>query len=129
MQIRNTVQRQIVLNTVLKMRNHPTAESVYEEVIKEHPSISKATVYRNLNQLAQQKAILRVPIPNGADRFDYHTEQHYHLRCIKCGEVYDVQMPYQTQLIHQVEDSYGAEIIHHQILFEGICNKCKTTAK
>ena len=48
MQTRNTVQRQIVLQAVLRMHDHPTADTVYAAVAAEHPSISKATVYRNL---------------------------------------------------------------------------------
>lgn len=54
MQTRNTVQRQIVLQAVLRMHDHPTADTVYAAVAADHPSISKATVYRNLNQLASQ---------------------------------------------------------------------------
>ena len=73
MQTRNTVQRQIVLQAVRSLHDHPTADSVYAVVAAEHPSISKATVYRNLNQLALQGEILRVPVPTGADRFDFNT--------------------------------------------------------
>ena len=58
MQTRNTVQRQIVLQAVRSLHDHPTADSVYAVVAAEHPSISKATVYRNLNQLALQGEIL-----------------------------------------------------------------------
>ena len=54
MQTRNTVQRQIVLQAVRSLHDHPTADSVYAVIAAEHPSISKATVYRNLNQLALQ---------------------------------------------------------------------------
>lgn len=93
MQTRNTVQRQIVLKAVRSLHDHPTADSVYAVVAAEHPSISKATVYRNLNQLALQGEILRVPVPTGADRFDFNTQAHYHVRCTCCGNVYDVFMP------------------------------------
>lgn len=45
---RNTIQRSLVLEAVNKLHCHATADEVYEEIIKEHPTISKATVYRNL---------------------------------------------------------------------------------
>ncbi len=77
MQTRNTVQRQIVLQAVLRMHDHPTADTVYAAVAADHPSISKATVYRNLNQLASQGEIRRVAVPNGADRYDFNLEEHY----------------------------------------------------
>lgn len=125
MQTRNTVQRQIVLRTVQSMHDHPTAETIYEVVAKEHPSISKATVYRNLNQLAAQGAVRRVPIPSGADRFDFNVCDHYHVRCTKCGAVYDVRMPYLNNLIEQVEDASGVLVDRYDILFEGVCASCR----
>ena len=125
METRNTVQRQIVLQTVLKMHDHPTADNVYAAVAAEHPSISKATVYRNLNQLAGQGEIRRVPVPNGADRFDFNTSEHYHVRCEKCGAVFDVHMPQVVDLIGQVEGASGVEVRRFDILFEGVCKACR----
>ena len=125
MQTRNTVQRQIVLQTVLKMHDHPTADNVYAAVAVEHPSISKATVYRNLNQLTGQGEIRRVPVPNGADRFDFNTSEHYHVRCEKCGAVFDVHMPQVVDLLGQVEDASGVEVRRFDILFEGVCKACR----
>lgn len=125
METRNTVQRQIVLQTVLKMHDHPTADNVYAAVAAEHPSISKATVYRNLNQLAGQGEIRRVPVPNGADRFDFNTSEHYHVRCEKCGAVFDVHMPQVVDLLGQVEDASGVEVRRFDILFEGVCKACR----
>lgn len=39
---------------------HPTADFVYEQMRKELPNISLATVYRNLNQLAEAGLIRKV---------------------------------------------------------------------
>ena len=72
MQTRNTIQRQIVLQAVNQMHNHPTADAIYAFIAAQHPTISKATVYRNLNKLAAQGEILRVPVPTGADHFDFN---------------------------------------------------------
>ena len=69
---RNTVQRAMTLEAVRRLHAHPTAEEVYRQVAAEHPSVSRATVYRNLNQLAAQGEILRVPVPTGADHFDFN---------------------------------------------------------
>ena len=125
MQTRNTVQRQIVLQAVRSLHDHPTADSVYAVIAAEHPSISKATVYRNLNQLAVQGEILRVPVPTGADRFDFYTQEHYHVRCTECGNVYDVFMPPISDLLDRVTDSSDVELTHYDILFEGVCAACR----
>ncbi len=125
MQRRNTVQRQIVLETVRQMRNHPNADEVYAVIKADHPSISKATVYRNLHQLADKGYILQVAVPNGADRFDFRTDEHYHVCCKGCGKVFDIQMPRVAGLLERVQDSSGVELIRYEILFEGLCPSCK----
>lgn len=129
MQTRNTVQRQIVLQAVRSMHNHPTADSVYAVVAAEHPSISKATVYRNLNQLSLQGEIRRVPVTNGADRFDFNVSEHYHVRCTECGGVYDVFMPPVDDLIDRITDDSGVQIQRYNIVFEGICVACRAKNK
>ena len=50
---RQTVQRSLVLEAVRASNDHPTAIDVFETVRGKHPSISRATVYRNLNVLAE----------------------------------------------------------------------------
>lgn len=121
---RNTIQRELVLSAVLRMKNHPTADEIYSEVCKEHPAISKGTVYRNLNMLAESGAIRRVALPDGADRFDFEKVPHYHIRCTKCGRVFDVDMPYQETLCGKITDLHGFVVQSHDIVFQGICPAC-----
>lgn len=128
MKPRNTVQRQIVLQTVQQMHNHPTADSVYEAIIQRHPSISKATVYRNLNQLVAEGVIQHVPILHGADRFDFRTETHYHARCVQCGAVFDVQLPELPDLIRCAHAAPGMVIEQCCLFFEGHCAACQSLA-
>ncbi len=125
MQFRNTVQRQVVLEAVRRIRSHPTADEVYAAINREHPSISKATVYRNLHQLAAQGEILQVAVPNGADRFDFRTDEHYHVCCTGCGRVFDVLMPPVEGIMERVTDSSGVELTRYEIMFEGICPSCR----
>ena len=68
---------------------------------------------------------MRVPVPTGADHFDFNIKPHYHVRCTKCGGVFDVFMPPVTDLIDRVEDSSGVELHRYEILFEGICSTCR----
>ena len=60
---RNTIQRAIVLEAVNNLHCHATADELYKEIIKKHPTISKATVYRNLNLLSEMGEIRRLEIP------------------------------------------------------------------
>ena len=88
MERRNTMQKDLVRQAVLTMKRHVTAEEVYEYVKKEHPGIGKGTVYRNLGILSEEGSIRRVEVPNGPDRFDFTLRNHYHVRCVRCGEVF-----------------------------------------
>lgn len=123
---RNTLQRQLVLQAVQALHSHPTAEDVYTEVSRQHPSISRATVYRNLNALAQQGEVRRVSHLNAADRFDFSLHPHYHFRCTRCGRVYDADLPYQEGLLDAVPNAAGHHIGTAEITFTGICAACES---
>ncbi|WP_298481544.1 Fur family transcriptional regulator [uncultured Ruminococcus sp.] len=125
MKNRNTLQRRLVLETVQHMHNHPTADEIFREIAKENTLISKATVYRNLKILSEQGEILHIPIPNGADCFDFNTKPHYHMECRKCNRVYDVNMPYQTDLCDKIINRNGFLIESHHIVFSGLCPGCQ----
>ncbi len=122
---RNTLQRRLVLETVQSMHNHPDAETIYAKISKENPLVSKATVYRNLKLLAKQGQILHIPIPDGADCFDFNCFPHYHLKCRGCGGVFDVDLPYQNDLCTRVNNHRGFIIDGHQIVFSGLCPECQ----
>ena len=123
---RNTVQRALVLEAVRSLHNHPTSADVYEEVRQHHPSISRATVYRNLAVLAERGDVLRVEIPNGADRYDSMSRPHYHAKCRVCGRVFDIDMPYHDEIACEVTDAHGFSIEGHQITFTGVCADCQS---
>ena len=122
---RNTIQRALVLEAVQSLHEHPTSADVYEAVRAKHPNISRATVYRNLGVLADKGEVLRVEVAGGADRYDFFHEPHYHARCRQCGMIFDVDMPYRSDLTEDVIDSHGFKIEGHQIMFDGVCPDCQ----
>ncbi len=122
---RNTVQKSLVLKAVNTLHNHPDADDIYDEVVKSHSSVSRATVYRNLNRLCEEGALKRLEMPIGADRFDHRTHGHYHLKCGVCEKVFDVQMEYMEDIDHKVTDKQGFIFSSHILTFTGICPKCQ----
>lgn len=123
---RNTVQRNLVFATTAKLM-HPTAEEVYEEILSAYPNISKATVYRNLNVLAENGSLLRISSTEGADHFDIVAEKHYHGICRYCGKVFDVEVEEMLSKILEgcVSDSHGFEIESVDVIFKGVCPACR----
>lgn len=125
---RNTIQRSLVLEAVKSLHNHPTSTDVYEVVRKQHPNISRATVYRNLGVLASHGDVLRVEVPNGADRYDYRCDDHFHAKCSVCGNVFDIEMPRDPALLKHVQNAHGFKIDGYDLTFTGVCPACQKAA-
>ena len=125
MEKRNTVQKQLVLQAVRELQCHPTADEVYQRVAARHPSISKATVYRNLKSLAEDGLVRRVAMPDVADRFDFTVGPHYHIKCAGCGRVIDAPAAYMPRLDAEAEKETGFRISRHDLVFEGLCPACR----
>ena len=126
---RNTIQRDLVLQAVRALHHHPTAEEIYQETVKHHPNISKGTVYRNLNLLAQRGDILKVELPDGADRFDFKVAGHHHAHCRLCGSVYDMDIPQLAEVLDIGQEVQGFQIETCQVLFRGVCPNCRQKEK
>ena len=123
MEERNTIQKTLVLEALYSLGNHPTADEVVAEVQKKYPSVSRATVYRILNQASESGTIVKVKINNGADHFDHQVFSHYHVRCISCGKVSDVLLDdNDVKLIPK--SSSGYRITGYTLQFDGICPEC-----
>lgn len=129
MERRNTIQKALILRVVCDLKRHLTADEVYEFVKRDHPSIGKGTVYRNLAILTEEGAIRKVEVPDGSDRFDFTLKNHYHVRCVKCGEVFDVDMDEIPDLQKKIHDTHGMEFLTYDIFFKGICPECKAQEK
>lgn len=124
MKRRKTPQQELVLNAVQRMRRHVTAQEVYDAVHQVDPKVSRGTVYRNLNTLAEEGKLRRVEIPNDADRFDFTLKRHYHIRCVMCGSVSDADTAEVDRLDQLVKDDHGFRLLDYDILIKGICPEC-----
>ena len=122
---RKTVQRQIIADALKNFDIHPTVDEVYAEIQKNHPSISKTTVYRNLRMLAQDGKIRQVVLSDDAERYDKRTEQHYHFKCYNCGRLFDVDMDYLEDIDDRVRQEYDFQIHMHDVIFRGFCLHCR----
>ncbi len=127
MERRNTIQKDLVLKTVQELKRHLTADEVYEFIKKEHPTIGRGTVYRNLKILVEEGAIRKVEVPDGSDRFDFTLKDHYHVKCVKCRDIFDVDMEQLPDLKAKIRDTHGMEFLGYDIFFKGICPACRAT--
>lgn len=120
-------QRQIILDTLKNTKVHPTAEQIYEMVLKIDPKISRSTVYRNINILCENNRILKISMPVGPDRYDYIWKKHYHAICEMCGNVWDFNFELnEEEMSKQIESQTGVLPKMDSLTIYGICEKCKS---
>lgn len=122
---RNTPQRRLVLSLMEGNYAHPTADEIYELAREKAPNISRGTVYRNLNYLADEGAIRKLPMPSGPDHYDCVDDEHYHFLCRKCHRVFDTPLEYGQVLDGIVPDMPGFDIESHRVILVGLCPDCK----
>lgn len=119
---RYSKQRELIRGRLMATDQHPTAEMLYQWLKPDHPALSLGTIYRNLNFLAEQGEIARMSFP--VERFDANIKPHPHFVCVSCGNVYDLDLPYDGELDQEASAASGGRIDSHELLFRGICSKC-----
>ncbi|MDR0408326.1 MAG: transcriptional repressor [Campylobacteraceae bacterium] len=101
--LKATPQRLSVLE-VLDKNGHPTMEEIYEEIKREFPSISLATVYKNINTLRESNTVIEINTQNGKTRYDIYVKPHTHIICKKCGSIRDVDF---LESIYEYQEEIG----------------------
>jgi len=84
-----TPQRIAILESIVKLNNHPTAENIIEYIRKNHPNIATATVYKVLDALVSNELIKKVKTERDIMRYDAIIENHHHLYCSESDRIED----------------------------------------
>ncbi len=119
-----TPQRRAILEELAKLRSHPTADEVFVLVRKKVPKVSLATIYRNLECLAEAGMIQKLELTGKKRRYDADTERHYHFRCIECGKVFDLALDAEGALDELADQIEEFEVLEHRLEFRGRCPEC-----
>jgi Fe2+ or Zn2+ uptake regulation protein len=122
-----TIQRRAALKALVLRSDHPTAEAIYADVISELPGVSKATVYRALDNLVQLGLARKVHHQGSVARYDGNGERHHHLVCRSCGKIEDVA----SELLNSIPVPKLArekfEVHDFFVSFQGVCRDCKSS--
>ena len=122
-------QREALLKVLKSTDTHPSAYWIYDELKKEIPNISLATVYRNLAKLAQNGEILKLGLSSDMERFDGSTKDHAHFVCNKCNSVLDIFDIDASPCFHAAQTELNCEISGYSLVFYGICSNCKEASQ
>ncbi|MDI6448568.1 Fur family transcriptional regulator [Anaerobaca lacustris] len=119
-----THQRMEVFRELAGTDDHPDAETIYQNVRRRVPAISRDTVYRTLATLEEQGLVHKAEILSGRGRYDANMDHHHHFVCTECGRVHDfysqalddLPIPRSVTAIGRVEST--------QVQLRGICAGC-----
>ena len=124
--VRRSKKRDAILRLMRTTKCHPSADWIYQQLKDEYPNLSLGTVYRNLNQLSEQRIIRRVGVINGQERFDSDTYPHAHFVCNCCGAVLDLpDYAPSRQYVQSLSEQYGFMVEGHEFNLRGLCKDCK----
>jgi Fe2+ or Zn2+ uptake regulation protein len=119
---RYTRQREAVFAYLRSVDCHPTADQVYAAVRTSIPNISLATVYKALDALVDAELATKLPDASGPARFDCRCDAHYHLRCLKTGQLRDLPTPFDPTLLDKLNPQLtqslrelGFEVTGHRL--------------
>jgi Fe2+ or Zn2+ uptake regulation protein len=120
-EIRPSYQRIKVLEYLITQRCHPTVDHIYNGLIKEVPTLSKATVYNTLNLLIKAKLVRVVTIEDNETRYDITMSNHGHFKCDLCGTIFDFTINIDNFMADELSEF---KINEKNVYFKGICPGC-----
>lgn len=125
--LKATPQRLGVLK-ILANKEHPTIDEIYQEIKQKNPSISLATIYKNIKSLLDYNIITELNILNQKKRYDLLDKEHIHLVCNKCGNIQDIDCS-QAELVaykKMLKKSLKNDILSLSIVVNSkTCAKCE----
>ena len=123
--LKATFQRMNMLESI-ENNGHMSIDAIYEEVVKKHPSLSLATVYKNIILMVENTVLVEVPIEGRKIKYELAKVDHIHLVCTKCGEVED--RPHNVNadaVFSSMTKDENFFLSKQQINLYGVCAHCQ----
>jgi Fur family peroxide stress response transcriptional regulator len=124
-----TTQRIAICRFALHSRDHPTAQRIYNEVRKMHPTVSLATVYKTLQILTEHSLIQELDLPQSQARFDSYVEPHINLVCMQCGNIQDFNDETAQEMVERVTTKAQFTRTGQRLDIYGTCKTCQDRTK
>ncbi|WP_279633305.1 peroxide-responsive transcriptional repressor PerR [Marinilactibacillus kalidii] len=123
--VRITPQRHAILEYLIDMDTHPTADDVYKALSSKFPSMSVATVYNNLKLFIKLGLVKEMKYGDASSRFDFASTEHYHAICTECGKIEDVYYPGLDDVEEVTSNLTGFKVASHRLEIYGLCPDCQ----
>ncbi|OGN90116.1 MAG: hypothetical protein A2158_01010 [Chloroflexi bacterium RBG_13_46_14] len=124
--LRNTSQRQSILDIIRRGQGHPDADEVYRRARKKQPRLSLSTVYRTLQTLKELGLVEEVHLDETHHHYEIKaSNEHHHLICLGCGKVVEFECPMSVQMKEEVSKEKGFEVVNTEVRMTGYCPECR----
>jgi Fe2+ or Zn2+ uptake regulation protein len=110
---RYTRQRAAVYAYLIGVTSHPSADEVFEAVRQDIPNLSLATVYKALEALVDAGVAVKLPSSAGPARYDGRLDGHYHVRCLRTGQLRDMPTPFDPHLLDKLDPGLVEALSQH----------------
>ena len=121
--IKVTPQRLTILN-LLEQYGHLSIKELFSKIRPNFPSISLATIYKNINFLMEKSLLKEVKLSDLEARYEITKAPHAHLLCKKCGKIQDVAFDIDS-MVKEFEKNCDFVIESNSIELAGICKDCQ----
>ncbi len=122
--VKPSYQRKRIFEYMMNNMNHPSVNDIYEALINEIPTLSKATVYNTMNLFLEHKLIEVLPIDTNEARYDvFNPKEHGHFKCDALGRIFDVNIKVNVEDLS--DDLAGFKVDCEIYNFRGICKDCQ----
>lgn len=121
-----THQREVLFETLQRMHGHPSPEEIYAAVREKIPSISLATVYKNIHLFVQSGVLTQLSIHHGPLRVEMNRHTHHHLVCSVCKTVTDLPEDELGLPGTRLKLSNGFAVERLSVDVIGVCADCQS---
>lgn len=127
---RLTPQRLAIARILAHSDGHPNVETIFEALRSDFPTMSLATVYRNVILLKSLGEVLELGFPDGGNRYDGNKPYpHPHVICVRCKKIIDPDLATLQDMTAEVAEETGFRILTHRLDFFGICRECLSSGQ
>jgi Fur family transcriptional regulator, peroxide stress response regulator len=120
-----THQRRVIYETVMSLHGHPSPELIYDAVRKKIPSISLATVYKNVRTFLESGMLREVSMHHGSLRVEPNESEHYHLVCLHCRQITDLDPEsVEVRPLAKRRTFKGFQVTRVSVDVLGVCAAC-----
>lgn len=122
--IKLTPQRLIIYEKLIKTTEHPTVDMLHVQIKETFPTISLDTVHRTLVTFCEIGVASMVEGTGIPKRFEGNLDAHHHVRCVKCGKIFDFYYADYDQMSVPADVQEKFQILKKTVHIEGMCRSC-----